>query len=112
MNPERVGEAMAVRQRAHAVEVEHRHRGQHDLRHAGVARALNHRVTIGVELGRVEVTVGVDPAHCEIMPSFEGPVVHGRPRRDTFRITEPRGASAPRGGQETWGGPAFLEVQR
>ena len=53
---------LRLRQRAHRVEVRHLHRRQHQLRHAGGAGARHHRGAVGIELGRVEVAVGVDPA--------------------------------------------------
>ena len=68
MDAQRIGRIMRVRQRAHRVEVVHCHRRQHQPRHAGGARALDHRGAVGVELRRVEMAMGIDPVqHPRIM---------------------------------------------
>ncbi len=54
------------------VEVERAHGLQHQHLHAGGLAAGHHRIAVGVELGGVEVAVGVDPGHGVMMPSRFG----------------------------------------
>ena len=61
MDAERVAEAVRVGQRPHRVEIAGVHGGQHDLADAGGARPLDDGGAVGLELGRVEVAMGVDP---------------------------------------------------
>jgi hypothetical protein len=53
---------MAMRQRTHGVEIVDVHSRDHDLRYTGVSSSLHDVVPVGVELRRIEVAVGVDPA--------------------------------------------------
>jgi hypothetical protein len=61
MDAERVGEPMPVRQLAHPLEVGDGYRRDDDLGDADGARPRDDIVAIGIELGGVEVAVGVDP---------------------------------------------------
>ncbi len=61
MDAQRISEAMTVRECANGIEVAGVDGRQHHLRHADRARAPDHLVPVAVELGRIEVAVGVDP---------------------------------------------------
>ncbi len=61
MDAERIRQPVRVRQRAHGVEVRHPDGGNDDRRYPGVSRPAHRVVAVGVELGGVEVAVGVDP---------------------------------------------------
>ena len=69
VDAQRVAQAVAVGQRTQRVEVRHRHRRQHQHRHTGRLGAGQHGAPVGVELGRVEMAVGVDPGHRRMMPA-------------------------------------------
>ena len=51
-----------VSQFPHPVEVGALHRRQHQPRHASGTRAFDHGVTVSVELRRIQMAMGVDPA--------------------------------------------------
>ena len=69
VDAQRIDRVVGLRQLAHHIEVGHLHRRQHQPRHARSTGALNHRRTVRIELGRVEVAVGVGPEqHGRIMP--------------------------------------------
>jgi protocatechuate 3,4-dioxygenase beta subunit len=63
VDAQRISQPVLVREFAHALEVRRLHRRQHADRHTSRARALPHRIAVGVELGGIKVTVGVDPRH-------------------------------------------------
>jgi hypothetical protein len=67
MDAERVGQLIAMRQLAHPREVADIDRRDNDLGDPGGPRAGDDGVAIGVELGCVEVAMGVDP-HGAMMP--------------------------------------------
>mmetsp|Transcript_21723 Transcript_21723/g.40403 ORF Transcript_21723/g.40403 Transcript_21723/m.40403 type:complete len:201 (+) Transcript_21723:726-1328(+) len=66
MDAQRVREALAHRQQAHGVEVGRLDGRDDDLRDPRATCPLDHRVAVSVELGRVEMAVGVDP-HCPLL---------------------------------------------
>ncbi len=61
VDAERVRETVAMRGRAHLAEMVDMAGGNHDHRHATGSGARHDLVTVGVELGRVEMAMGVDP---------------------------------------------------
>ena len=61
VQPQGVGAAMRMGQITHGVEMRGRHRGQHQASHARGPGALHHGSTVGIEFGRVQVTVCVGP---------------------------------------------------
>ncbi len=68
MDAERVGEPMPMRQFPHPLEVGDGYRRDDDLGDSGDARPRDDGVAIGIELGRVEVAMRVDP-HGTMMPA-------------------------------------------
>ncbi len=67
VDAERIAPADSVRQQAHPVKPSHVDGRNHAEPNASDVGALNHRVAIGIELGSVEVAMGVDP-HAAMMP--------------------------------------------
>jgi hypothetical protein len=86
MDAQRVGEAMPLRQGAGSLEVHRSHRRDHHLPDAGGAGARHHRVAVGVELGRVEMAMGVCPHGAHHASAVTG---HGR-RATVATHPEPR----------------------
>ena len=63
VDPQGIGQAMAMRQRHQAIESRRGDRRQHQHGNACRAGALDDCIAVGVELRRVEVAVAVDPGH-------------------------------------------------
>jgi len=61
MDAQRVDIVVLVGKVAHALEVRGRYGRNHDLRHTRRPCARHHRLTIRVELRRVQMAVAVDP---------------------------------------------------
>ena len=61
VNAQRIGQSVAVCQGPHPLEVRSLHGRQHQHGHLHGARAFNHRIAVGVKLGRIQVAVRVHP---------------------------------------------------
>ena len=62
MPAQRVAVPELVRQQAHRLEIAGLDGRQHGMHDAGRCRTFAHRRPVSVELGRIEVAMGVDPA--------------------------------------------------
>jgi hypothetical protein len=90
VDAERVDAVVRMRQRAHGLEVGALDGRQHEGAHAGRTRPLHHAGAVGVELGGVEMAMGIDPHRAAIM--YQPPPALARaPRRAPGR---PRWARA------------------
>ncbi len=65
MDAERVGQVVAMGELANSGEVAGIDRRQHDRADAGGARPLDDALAIGLELGGVQMAMGVDPHGCD-----------------------------------------------
>ena len=61
MDAERIREAVRERELPHGVEIARLDGRDDDLADARRLGARDHRVAVGIKLGRVQVAVGVDP---------------------------------------------------
>ena len=61
MNAQRIGIPILVRQLAHRLKVAHRHARYHQPPHTRLPGPRTHGRRIGMELGRVQVAMGVYP---------------------------------------------------
>ena len=113
VDAERVRQAVPVREFAHGVEVERAHGLQHQHLHAGGLAAGHDGIAVGVELGGVEVAVGVDPGHGVMMPSRVGRPRPLRPWAYCGREVEHANAVAekpPRGRRQCTSGDGRVRV--
>ena len=70
VDAQRIGAVVLRGERAHGVEVLGADRRQHQPRHARGTGARDDGVTVGVELGRIEMAVRVDPHRADAPPSL------------------------------------------